>query len=473
MICCLLSLINKIHQTSGAKPIDAEVAALEQALNSFDRAVRTEALARLVDLADRGNIACDPPGDVANMHCHTFFSYNAYGHSPASLAWLARRRGWAAAGIVDFDVLDGVDEFLAACDLAGVRGSAGIETRVFVPEYASREINSLGEPGVAYHMGIGFPSGEVPGEAAAIAAALRERAARRNREMVGRINAQLSPVTIDYDRDVLPLTPAGNATERHILLAYIRTAEKALGQGAIAFWGGRLGVPAAQIAAAIGNYARFSNLVRARLMKRGGAGYVQPGPESFPTLAEFHRLILACGALPCGAWLDGTTEGERSLDELLGLLVGQGIRALNLIPDRNWNVADPEARALKLGKLHEIVQVAGRLALALNVGTEMNSPGNRLVDDFDAPEMAPFRKPFLDGAYFICGHTAMQRGRLQGAGSAWALAHLPERRAAYDFYTALGRRVAPGAAGRERLRALDARSGPAELLAGLPQEPGQ
>ena len=93
MICCLLSLINKIHQTSGAKPIDAEVAALEQALNSFDRAVRTEALARLVDLADRGNIACDPPGDVANMHCHTFFSYNAYGHSPASLAWLARRRG--------------------------------------------------------------------------------------------------------------------------------------------------------------------------------------------------------------------------------------------------------------------------------------------------------------------------------------------------------------------------------------------
>ena len=51
-------------------------------------------------------------------------------------------------GIVDFDVLDGVDEFLGACDAVGLRGSTGMETRVFVPEFADREINSPGEPGV-------------------------------------------------------------------------------------------------------------------------------------------------------------------------------------------------------------------------------------------------------------------------------------------------------------------------------------
>ncbi len=68
--------------------------------------------------------------------------------------------GFAAVGIVDFDVLDAVDEFLAACDVVGVRGSAGIETRVFIPEFATREINSPGEPGVYYHMGIGFTSGQ-------------------------------------------------------------------------------------------------------------------------------------------------------------------------------------------------------------------------------------------------------------------------------------------------------------------------
>ena len=62
-------------------------------------------------------------------------------------------------GIVDFDVLDAVEEFLDACEAAGVRGSAGIESRVFIPEFADREINSPGEPGVYYHMGIGFTGG--------------------------------------------------------------------------------------------------------------------------------------------------------------------------------------------------------------------------------------------------------------------------------------------------------------------------
>ena len=76
------------------------------------------------------------------MHCHTFFSFNAYGHSPTSLAWLAKRRGFKLMGIVDFDVLDGVGEFLDACEVVGVHGSAGIETRVFLPEFATREINS-------------------------------------------------------------------------------------------------------------------------------------------------------------------------------------------------------------------------------------------------------------------------------------------------------------------------------------------
>ena len=43
---------------------------------------------------------------------------------------------------------------------------------------------------------------------------------------MARVNAYLDPVTIDYERDVLPLTPAGNATERHMLVAYMHAAER-------------------------------------------------------------------------------------------------------------------------------------------------------------------------------------------------------------------------------------------------------
>jgi hypothetical protein len=121
---------------------------------------------------------------------------------------------------------------------------------------------------------------------------------------------------------------------------------------------------------------------------------------------------------------------------------------------RNWNIADPATRALKVAKLHEIVAIAGSRDLPLNVGTEMNAPGNKLVDDFDVPEMAPVKQAFIDGAHFIYGHTVMQRALALGYQSDWAQAHLPTRRERNDFYTTVGHRVPPGAAGLAKLREL-------------------
>src|SRR5512146_2034770 len=126
---------------------------------------------------------------------------------------MAKKRGFALLGTVDFDSLDAVDEFLDACLTVGVRGSAALETRVYIPEFATREINSPGEPGVFYYMGIGFNASQVPAAAAPILADMRRRAEKRNLTMVDCLNDYLRPVAIDYDRDVLPLTPSGNATE--------------------------------------------------------------------------------------------------------------------------------------------------------------------------------------------------------------------------------------------------------------------
>ncbi len=446
---------------------------LETQLNDFDPAERAEALKALLEAARRGEIVLAPEADVANMHCHTFFSFNAYGYSPSGLAWLARKNGYRLLGIVDFDVLDAVDEFLDACELVGVRGSAGIETRVFIPQFATREINSPGEPGIYYHMGIGFASGQVPPEVAGILHDMRSRARQRNLEIVRRVNAHLDPVAVDYERDVLPLTPAGNATERHMVLAYVRAAERRAEEHGgtrrnsgqlVAFWAGRLAMEAAQVETLLADQARFQNTVRTKLMKRGGVGYVQPGHDAFPRVEAFHRLITACGALPCAAWLDGTSAGEQAIEELLGLLIDQGVVALNIIPDRNWNLADPEERRRKVQHLYDVVRLAGALDLPLNVGTEMNSPGNKLVDDFDAPELAPVRQPFLDGAHFIYGHTALQRALGLGYQSPWAQAHLSTRRQRNAFYTQLGRLIPPGPGGLAMLRQLDDNATPDEIV---------
>jgi hypothetical protein len=441
---------------------NSRIAALEADLNSFDRGVRARALIELLALAQRGEVPLEPEKNVANMHCHTFFSFNAYGHSPSSLAWLAKRRGFRLIGIVDFDVLDAVDEFLDACEQVGVRGSAGIETRLIIPEFITREINSPGEPGVYYHMGIGFTSSAAPEPAASILADLRQRASRRNRGMVEKVNAYLDPVKIDYERDVLPLTPGGNPTERHMVVAYIRAAERTV-PDVKEFWAKKLNMASEQVTALLNDPPKLQNQIRAKLMKQGGVGYVQPRPDSFPSVEEFHSMIVACGALPCATWLDGTSPGEQSMRELLELLIGKGVVALNIVPDRNWNIADPDLKRVKVRNLYDVVKLAEELALPLNVGTEMNTFGNKLVDDFDAPELAPVRQAFMDGAHFIYGHTVLQRACGVGYQSDWAKRHLPSRRERNDFYTRVGQRVPPG----KPALPIDAAMTPGEVLAKL------
>jgi hypothetical protein len=141
-----------------ASVVNRDPARLEEKLDSFDYCERREALAALWEEVQQGRIVLPSAGETINLHCHTFFSYNAYGYSPSTFAWLARKAGLAVAGIVDFDVLDGLEEFLGAGAQLGLKTSAGLETRVYVPEFADSVINSPGEPGISYHMGVGFPT---------------------------------------------------------------------------------------------------------------------------------------------------------------------------------------------------------------------------------------------------------------------------------------------------------------------------
>jgi hypothetical protein len=118
-----------------------------------------------------------------------------------------------------------------------------------------------------------------------------------------------------------------------------------------------------------------------------------------------------------------------------------------------------------VAKLHEIVAIAAARDLPLNLDTEMNAPGNKLVDDFDVPEMAPVKQVFLDGAHFIYGHAVMQRALGLGYESEWAQAQLPTHRERNDFYTTVGYRVSPGAAGLASLRELTPIRSRGDLLA--------
>ncbi|MFO7870476.1 MAG: hypothetical protein R6V03_03475 [Kiritimatiellia bacterium] len=381
----------------------------EKLLNDFSAGRRREALEELAGTLPRG-----PGSETANhnMHLHSFFSYNARGWSPSRIAWEARKAGLHAAGLCDFDVLDGLEEFLEAGRKLFLRAAVNIETRAFLAEYADYEISSPGEPGVTYIMGAGFP--RVPEKGSEQELQLngyRESARSRNMEVIAAINGQLPDIAIDYENDVLPLTPAGGATERHIVRAYINKAGNIFADISKRekYWAGVLGQDLSDTAKLMKDETAFGEKVRARLVKRGGMGYRKPSPRTFPPVGEFMKWTRACGAVPMVAWLDGTSEGEKDGRALLECAKSKGASALNIIPDRNWNIADREECAVKTENLRTIIETAEDMGFPVNIGTEMNKPGLPFVDDLECEALSPYRDIFLKGADIIVGHTLLGR----------------------------------------------------------------
>jgi len=431
---------------------------LEDQLDNFDPARRREALQQLHRLAQAGKIELPPPGPRVNLHCHTFFSFNSYGYSPSKFAWLARKAGLAAAGIVDFDVLDGLEEFHAAGRLLGLKACAGLETRVYVPEFSDKEITSPGEPGITYHMGVGFPSADLTGDTAAFLSNLKRTAQTRNIALMHRVNRHLHPVELDYAADVLPLTPAGNATERHLCAAYARKARLLLPNETdlAAFWSDKLSVDVDT--QNLADNVWLLNTIRARTMKRGGVGYVQPDGGAFPLMHKTNEFILAAGAIPTLTWLDGTSEGEQDIEKLLDIATDTGVAAINTIPDRNFT---PGVRTEKLENLYSIIALADELHLPVVIGTEMNSFGQKFVDDFDSAELAPLAPVFLKGAHIVYAHSVLQRLCGLGYTSRWSKDNFskPSRN---EFFETVGRTLTP--ANQNTLTQFTPQTSPTQIL---------
>jgi hypothetical protein len=419
---------------------------------------RLETIDRIAFLRDSGQWSSSPTRPWMNLHAHTFYSFNSEGWSPSRLVFEAYRIGLEVVGSVDFDVLDAMEEMLEAGDRMNIKTTVGLETRVFIPEYADRVLNSPGEPGIAYFMVTGCTHLPAEGSRAeATLSSLKRISQARNLEMLSRVNNHLREVQLDYETDVLPLTPAGNPTERHLVTAYDRKGREVFGSdraGLAKFWAAAFGIDTPEVEAVLDNANAFQELLRGKLMKKGGPGYIDPDPASFPTLESMVDLGLAMDALPTYAYLDGTSQGESNMKELLDFMVSKGVQSLNIIPDRNWNLSDPAQKELKIAKLAEAVDAAEDLDFPIVVGTEMNKAGQPLVDNFDAPEMAPFVEDFRKGAHALWGHTLLSRTHRMGWSSRLGDQYFGQnRRRKLDFYQRIGSKAHPGKDALQKVRA--------------------
>lgn len=386
----------------------SDVAHLEAQLSDFDPAKRRAALDVLIER----HLPASPLCDSVNMHCHSFYSFNAFGWSPSRILWDLYEDGLYAAGLCEFDVLDGLEEFIETGMALGMRTAVHVETRAFLDEFADKEINSPGEPGVTYVMGAGFARVPEPGSPQAqTLQKLRDHAQERNIALMDRINPRLTDIAVDYARDVLPLTPAGAPTERHMVSAYLNRSLEVFPDAEAwgNFWSPTLGKSAADLVALKGNRPALEELIRAKLAKQGGIGYVQPSRETFPAVEDFFAWVASCGAIPMDTWLDGTSAGESLDRELLECMRAKGAKAVNIVPDRNWNLKDPADRARKHAELAKFSALADSFDMPINIGTEMNKLGQPMYDDLDGEALAPFKESWRRGARIMVGHTIALR----------------------------------------------------------------
>jgi len=363
---------------------------------------------------------------------------------------------------------------------AACAGSAGIETRVFVPELVPDEINSRrAQPGVAYHMGIGFATGRVPQAVAPILADLGRRA---DPERTGPSSTGSMPISIPVGPSTMsatcwPLTPAGKPDGSGTWWPLTsrtagRAGDRSRRLAGPASWGGTRG---RRCAAAMQNPAGFQNPGPGQTDEAGrrrlcGARVGHGSPRWRP----FHTLIQACGALPC---LPGWTgcpaarTGHRGAAGV-GLSQGRGRTGTSSLT-ATGTVADPgPAPGLRCRTWYRIVELARDLDLPLNVGHRDEQLRQRLADDFDAAELAPLRPAFLDGAAMIWRpHRAAGAPRPGLSRASGRPALCRGRRERNTFYTPASPPGAAGRAGQVALGALPRDPEPEQVLASLgPQE---
>ena len=85
------------------------------------------------------------------------------------------------------------------------------------------------------------------------------------------------------------------------------------------------------------------------------------------------------------------------METLLALHRKYGATAATLIPDRNFNLKDEAKNAPLVRELNRFVKTCDEQGFSLLAGTEMNAPGQKLVDDFDNDILKPLMPSFIKG----------------------------------------------------------------------------
>ena len=323
-------------------------------------------------------------GRDVNNHIHTTYSFSPY--SPTAAVYAARMEGLCTAGIIDHDSISGAEEFLEAAAIVGIPVTIGMECRATMDGTAmeGRRTNNPDQVGCSYMTIQSVPHDKI-GRLTEFFAPYRAARGERNRKMIARINDLLN-MTLDYDRDVLPLSmhhEGGGVTERHLMYAVAKAmvAKAGKGQGMVDYLGSiGLKLSDKQKNQMLDTAYPFYEYDLLGILKSAFVPKVYiDATDECPKVRDLVALCREIDAVLCYAYLgdvgDSVTGDKKAqkfeddyLEEVLDCLKDVGVTAVTYMPTRNTMA--------QLERLRGLCEQYGMFQIS---GEDINSPRQSFI----------------------------------------------------------------------------------------------
>lgn len=352
----------------------------------------------------------------ANVHIHTPYSFSAF-PDISTIFEMARKENIPLLGINDFFVADGYSDFYSNSLKNSIFPIFNIEFIGLLKDEQRKgiRINDPNNPGRIYFSGKGLDYPFNPGflNRLRLKSVIRE-SQMQMKTMISKLNRIIEPIRpgirLSYE-EIKRRYAHDLVRERHLARALriaamenFDTSEEQLHFLENLFGG-------IKPKAGLDDTAALENEIRAKLLKSGGAAFVEESEESFLELKKIISMVLKAGGIPCyPVLLDDSqgkfTEYEKNYENLYSSLLKYDIGCIELIPGRN----DPDM-------LRSFVEFFNDRNFIITFGTEHNTPeliplkvtarGNIRLDD-------TLKKIAWEGACVIAAHQYLRAQGRQG-----------------------------------------------------------
>ncbi len=308
-----------------------------------------------------------------NGHIHTPYSFSAFENISQIFDMAQKEHVWVV-GINDFNVTGGYPKFQYKAVKQGVFPLFNIEfiSLLRKEQAAGIRVNDPNNPGRTYFSGKGlnFPSDPDP-QTKEILKDVKRESNRQTREMCEKLNDHLkicnAPFILSFDKIEKSLAKE-LVRERHLAKAlrmemhrYYKSHDEKT-DFLFTIYNGIAPV------ADLDSINEVENEIRGRLLKKGGAAFVEEDDKAFMELDQVIDIIIKLGGIPCYPVLlddknGNFTDYEGDFEKLYHELTSRNIYTLELIPGRN-----------DFDILKRFVQFFDKRGFAITFGTEHNSP---------------------------------------------------------------------------------------------------